>query len=233
MQNSEEPMTMGPITDPIKTDQPSIVGQNVVVFDLEIKNLVGTNGITWNDHERMGISCGVAFCYRTMEYRVFMDDNLPDLVKLLCASDMVAGFNIDGFDIPLLMKTLGADGIPLGRHFNGSIHTYDLLYYSRRAVGWKDGDRYPKGMKLDDHLSATFGPALMKTGSGEKAPALWQERRLGELISYCIADVKRECMLFERAWYGHQISTDTHGWAFLENPQEFMPTMVPTQEVKP
>lgn len=203
----------------------TIAGQNVCVFDLEIKNLVDLKaGIGWKDYDKMGISVGGVFSYRTMSSHVFMDDNIHELPQFLCEHDLVSGFNIDGFDIPLLLSQKLPNGESFAQLFNRPMVTYDLLYFSRRATGWTDDQPFPKAMRLDDHLEATFGMNWVKTGDGADAPALWQSGKLGKLISYNLDDVKRECKLFERAWDGLPIATAKNGAHILHPPQDFLLT---------
>ena len=185
-------------------------GKPIVVFDLEIKEEIGKNGVTWNTHDKMGISVGCAFDYATMDYLVFMDDNIKELNALLLRSRLVVGFNIIGFDLPLLAATTGG-ALAI------SDRVFDLLYASRKAVGWRgEGDKYPSGLKLDQHLEATFGKSEMKTADGAQAPVMWQNKELGKVISYCLADVKREKMLFEHVVQGLPVKTTAHGERILE-----------------
>ena len=182
----------------------TLVGKKIVVFDLEIKEEIGKNGVTWSTYDKMGISVGVAFNYFTMDYEIYMDDNIQDLRNLLATSDLIVGFNILGFDLPLLAATTK----PVEK--NPKLEIYDLLYKSRESIGWKDGDRFPTGLKLDNHLEATFGKTEMKTADGAQAPVMWQQKKLGKLISYCLADVKREKMLFEHVLQKKLVKTTGH-----------------------
>lgn len=188
-----------------------LVGQNIAVFDLEIKEEIDGKKITWNDHKLMGISVGVSFHYKTMEFHVFMDDNLEELPKLLNSCDLVSGFNITGFDNPLLNASAQTKLRP-------DLPIYDLLVESRLAAGWKKGDMFPKGMKLDDHLECTFGKKFMKTDHGANAPLLWKAGKLGQLTSYCIADVMREVKLFGHVWHGRPVKTPNHPERILRAP---------------
>lgn len=181
-------------------------GKNIVVFDLEIKNPIDGKIITWADHHKMGISVGCSYDFATRESRVFMDDNLSELAEQLNDADMVVGFNTLGFDIPLLQKTMEC-GIGL----RSDIKHYDMLLESRLSAGWDPSKRYPTGMRLDNHLIGTFGADKVKTEDGADAPIFWQEGKLGRLISYCLADVRREADLFEFVWHNNLFITDTHG----------------------
>jgi len=186
-------------------------GQNIVVYDCEIKNVIDGKTITWNDHNKMGISVAVAFDYLTSEFKVFMDDNLEELPTLLNRAEIVSGFNIIGFDHKLVNGSTKAQYV----HTD---NTYDLLFESRLAWGWDPKMAFPKGMRLDDHLLGTFGPEWVKTADGAEAPLMWQRGELGRLISYCIDDVRRECMLFEHVWAEKPVITPIHGPRILRHP---------------
>lgn len=191
-----------------------LIGQNIVVFDCEIINVIDNKTITWNDHHKMGISVAVAFDYKNMEYKVFLEDNLGDFVSLLNRADMISGFNILGFDIPLVIKTP-----PHGKDMKREFVHYDMLFFSRLSTGWTPGARFPTGLRLDNHLESTFGKDFMKTEDGANAPILWQQKKYGRVIDYCLADVKREKTLFEHIWKGLPVKTAAHGTKTLVLPQ--------------
>lgn len=185
-------------------------GKNFAVFDLEIKKTIDGQLIKWTDHHLMGVSVGVAFFYKTMAFKVYLDDNLDQMVADLNACDVVSGFNIDAFDIPLLRASVST---PVSQRI--AFKTYDLLTESRKAFGV---DKFAKGFKLDDHLLHTFGRDEMKIANGAEAPIMYQEGRMGELITYCLADVAKECLLFNRAYRGEEIKTG-QGARVLRSPR--------------
>ncbi len=198
------------------TEIAPLAGRNIVVWDAEIKATIGVNGVGWGDKDKMGISVAVAFDFRSMDYLIFMDDNLKKLAERLNEADLVVGFNIDDFDMPLLNATIPG-------HLRSDVRTYDLLKYSRMTTGWMPGSRaFPRGLKLDDHLEGTFGRDGMKTANGSEAPIMWQEKRLGELITYCTRDTKCEAKLFQHVWAGKPVKTATHGEKFLEHPNKVL-----------
>lgn len=203
------------------------IRRNIVVFDCEIKNVIDGRNVTWNDHDKMGISVACLFDYMTGDYVTYMDDNLHELPRRLAQAELVVGFNIKGFDLPLVAKTPECKGLPL----IPDSKIYDILEKSRMACGWKPGkeySRYPSGLKLDDHLRATFGPGAVKTDHGANAPLHWQNRKLGTLVSYCLADVKREKQLFDHIVNYGWVKTAAHGTKKLEVP--FSTTPTPTAE---
>lgn len=200
-----------------------ISDHNIVVFDLETKTEIGIAGCPgWTDYDKMGISVGCSFNFKTQDFKVYFDDGLEELYEELQNADLVSGFNITGFDIPLigaqiLLKKPNETLLPIRR-------VYDPLFYSRKAVGYKQGGSFPKGLKLDNHLDGTFGKAHMKTGDGANAPKLFQEGKISQLTSYCLADVKREAMLFRHIWDHGYVRTPEHGLKELVRPQTLLET---------
>lgn len=186
-----------------------IQGQNIVVFDCEIKNEI-KGDIGWGDHDKMGISVACAFDFQCMDYLVYMDDNIEQLVERLNRADIVVGFNICGFDNPLVNATCKLK-------LKEDLPIYDLLLESKKAMGFNQHGRI-KGMRLDDHLEYTFGKEHKKTEDGAEAPLMWQRKEYGRLISYCLADVKREAKLFTHVWKGNAVKT-SHGSRTLRDPR--------------
>lgn len=178
-----------------------LAGKNIVVFDCEIENDV----IDWARKDLMGFSVGCLFDYKTGDYGVYFKEDIQRFADRLNSADLIVGFNILGFDNELIRAqggTLKADA---------DLKHYDLLYYSRLAMGWTPSQRFPKGMRLDDHLEATFGADQMKTEDGALAPKMWRDGKRGEVVSYCLADVRREKMLFEQVFNYGWAKTAAHG----------------------
>lgn len=171
----------------------------IVVYDLETKNKPVTNE-QWKNWSWMGISVGCAYDFSTGEYSVYLEDNLVQLVNLLNSADMIAAFNHVSFDNNLLRGLMFAKADTYGHGMlrpDNELLNYDMLIESRTGA---KVDSYVKGFKLDAHLKATLGPEAMKTGDGAMAPDLFKQGKMGELVSYCLADVHRERLLFERVW---------------------------------
>jgi hypothetical protein len=161
--------------------------KNIIVYDLEIKKPIEQCSKGWASHDEMGISVGCAFDYRSMQFRVFMDDNIQELVARLNETDtIVVGFNHIGFDNKLL-RASGFDLKP-----DSELKNYDMMLISKLGAGVKT---FIKGFKLDDHLEALGMPP--KTADGKEAPQMYQDGKLGQLVDYCLSDVIREKLLFE------------------------------------
>jgi hypothetical protein len=167
-----------------------LMGKNIVVYDLEIKEEIGKNGIGWKSFDKMGISVGCAFDYRSYKFRVFMDDNIRELVERLNEENtLVVAFNHVSFDNNLLR----GNGLPLkdDRH----LKNYDMLLESRKGAG---AVGFIKGFTLDEHLKEMKLP--VKTGNGALAPIWWQEGKAGKVIDYCLNDVMVEKQLFDEIY---------------------------------
>jgi len=170
-----------------------LYGKNIVVYDLEIKKTIEQCSKGWASFDEMGISVGCAFDYRTMRFRVFLDDNVAELVNRLNeASTLIVAFNHLAFDNKLLRATPGLPKLKGDEELNN----YDMMKVSREALGLK-GIAH-KGFKLDDHLEACG--LAKKTANGAEAPLMWQAGKVGELVDYCLNDVTVERSLFEDMW---------------------------------
>lgn len=182
-----------------------LYGKNIVVYDCEIENDVDGKVVTWDRKDLMGFSVGCTFDYLTGDFGVYFKEDIQRLAGRLNNADLVVGFNILGFDNELV-RAQGGDLKP-----DNELRHYDILFYSRLSVGWTPRDRFPKGLRLDDHLKSTFGNQFMKTEDGALAPKMWRDGRRGEVVSYCLADVTRERNLFEHIVLNGWASTETHG----------------------
>ncbi len=187
----------------------------IVVFDVESRTIptreqfqrIGEIG-----HE-VGIAVACSYEFSSGEYQVFMQDNMAGLVDLINTADLVATFNGVAFDIPILRSVAAEAGLKLKS--DAEIPHYDMLLSSWDGAGVARGYR-GGGFKLDGHLKATLGMA--KTGNGAMAPVLWQAGKIGELTTYCLADVHRERMLFEHCWKAGELACD-HGRHKVNHPQ--------------
>lgn len=174
-------------------------GKNVVVYDLEIKNVIDGKDVTWKTYDKMGISVGCLFDYETGDSHVYLDDNISELTRRLNDAQLIVGFNILEFDNKLLQATTG------GLSLDTASRCYDLLKEVRRSTG----QQFPKGCKLNNVLEGTFG--MQKTEDGADAPIFYQQHQMGKLISYCLQDVRRERICFEYAYLNGILKTPLHG----------------------
>lgn len=197
-------------------------GLNIVVHDVETKELIPNlvpgqfRDLTEEDFKFMGVASIVLYDFLTDDYMIGYDEaSQRECVERINSADMVSGFNIIKFD----HNVLRAAGLPLKPE--AELPTYDPLYHSRRACGWtEESERYPGGLKLDNHLEGTFGRGFMKTGPGADAPGLFKAGLTGKLLTYNTGDTKREKMLLEHIWTYGWVRTERHGLKQLEWPQK-------------
>lgn len=198
-------------------------GKNVVVYDLEIGVEIGEivkgHKVGWSDHDRMRIASGVLFDYRSGDTYVYFEQDIPLLVQRLNEADLVVGFNSKGFDNALLR----AQGHLL--HADSLLPNYDILEETRISLGMQRGTEKWQGIRgcnLDEHCKAMLGPQMGKTGNGALAPVLFKEGKLGELITYNIADVRRTRLCFEHIWLHGTTITARNGTHLVKHPGYFL-----------
>lgn len=168
-----------------------LFGKNIVVYDLEIKKEIKDCAKGWAGHDEMGISVGCAYDYRTRLYRVFMDDNIQELVdRLNEPGTLVVAFNHITFD----NKLLRVNGLQLKP--DDQLRNYDMLRVSK--MGAMRSLKPVKGFKCDDHLKALG--LTMKTGDGALAPVWFKQGKVGKVVDYCMGDVIVERGLFENMY---------------------------------
>lgn len=173
---------------------------NIVIYDTEIikgilkKGEQPVEGIEycngWRDFENMGISVIGAYDYLEDRYRVFCQYNFTEFQQLLNRADVVVDFNGYQFDAPLLNAN--------GMGFNKDKH-FDILRQIWKAEGY-DPDKFDFRTHANYGLDAccweNFG--IRKTGNGALAPIDWQQGRFGEVIDYCLNDIRMTKQLFDK-----------------------------------
>ena len=135
----------------------------------------------WRDFEGMGISVICAYDYAEERHRVFCRDNFDAFQQLIDCTDIVIGFNSLAFDNPLCR----ANGINIPDE-----KSYDLLVEVWKAAGLAPEFEYPShiGYGLDACAEVNFG--IRKSGNGAMAPVCWQRGQIGEVIDYCLNDIR-------------------------------------------
>ena len=138
---------------------------NIVVFDVETKELAPRGDPTERELGAIGISVACAFDYLTGEYSAYMQDNLGALWWRLTQADLVVGFNIRRFDVPVLFWPLyealgsGGEAPEIVDQFEETkalvlSKCYDI--YEESKLGARAG-KYDRGFRADDHLRAIWG----------------------------------------------------------------------------
>jgi len=179
-----------------------IMNKKIITFDIEIKNKVPDKDVQndpnfaycegWNDKEGMGISFLGAHRSWDEQIEFFDESNLPEFITMIKDADIVTGFNIFGFDTPLLKATLKRLGQDESTGMAGKC--YDIFHDIKKSLNFKN----IKGWNLDNTASSTIH--ITKNGDGAMAPDLWQQGKYAELINYLSQDVRVEASLFKHIW---------------------------------
>lgn len=179
----------------------------ILTFDIEIKNCVPDKDVPnnpafkycqgWDDKAGMGISfLGAHADWRDVKVTMFDEHNLEYFIMLIAEADLVTGYNIFGFDTPLIKATLARLG--MGESTGMAGKCYDIFADIKKALG----NRFPKGWTLENVAQSTLGYG--KAGDGAEAPRLWQQGRYAELFNYLTQDLRVESFLvkhiFEHGW---------------------------------
>lgn len=170
------------------------MSEDILIFDAEIKNGVVTENNPmqagfryakgWNDYAGMGISVVCGYHIGEARPRVFLEDNLSELVQMIERGTVLIGFNNWRFDNRLLFEN--GIGIPHGQ-------SKDIAAAIWHAAGVPTGE-HPKGRGLDAICLANGLPG--KTGNGADAPQDFQRGRIGRVIDYCLGDIRSTLQLY-------------------------------------
>ncbi len=165
----------------------------MLIYDVEIAKLIPPKDEPreqgfeycegWHDHENMGVSVAAAFDYKEGVPRIFFEDNLEELMGLMDRADKVIGFNNKHFDD----KLMAAHGYLVDEN-----KSWDLYLAIKEAAG---AHKFAKGYSLDNCCFVNLG--LRKSGSGELAPKLWQQGKIGQVADYCLRDIALTKMLLD------------------------------------
>jgi DEAD/DEAH box helicase domain-containing protein len=167
---------------------------NIIYFDLETQRTANDVG-GWDKKRNMGMSVGVTYSTALLEYRIYPEKRVNDLIQQLLRADLVVGFNLVNFDYEVLMGYTILD-LP------HQLTTLDLLVEIENASGNR--------LKLDNIAQATLG--VGKTAEGIDAIKWWRQRRLMEIAEYCCFDVKVTKLVHEHGVaHGEIFYTDKFG----------------------
>jgi len=131
----------------------------------------------------LGVSVVGIYRYEANQYEAYLEAELPQLARLLQEAELVVGFNINRFDLPVLAPYMP---FPVT-----TIPTLDILDEIVKALGHR--------VSLDSVGQATLGRG--KTGSGLDALRWFKEGKFEEIKKYCLEDVRLTKDVYE---YGKQ-----------------------------
>lgn len=153
------------------------MGQNYVVLDLETQKTFDEVG-RQNLH-KLKVSVVGIYDYLNEEYRIYEEPELSVLEERLKSAELLIGFNIRRFDLPVLAPYLfiSTENLPV----------LDLMEEVEKVRGHR--------VALHSVAQATLG--ITKTGEGWNAVNLYAQGRIEELKRYCLNDVKLTKEIYE------------------------------------
>ena len=129
--------------------------------------------------ERLHVSVVVTYNTADQAFHRYAEADMPALVEELQTADLVVGFNLYGFDYPVVMRYTDVDLTQLP--------TVDMLDVLHKQLGFRVG--------LDAIASATLGTG--KSADGLQAVRWWKEGRIEEIFTYCEKDVEVTRQVYE------------------------------------
>ncbi|MFA5133650.1 MAG: ribonuclease H-like domain-containing protein [Patescibacteria group bacterium] len=144
--------------------------KNEIVLDIETQNTFQEVGS--RDTKLLKVSLLVAYFYKTDEYKAYFEKDLPSLWRELQFADRIIGYNLKGFDYPVLNNYAPFDLFTLP--------TLDIMEDVYKSLGFR--------IKLDDIAHGSLG--IGKSGNGLDAVRFWKAQELQKLADYCQQDVK-------------------------------------------
>lgn len=149
------------------------------MFDIETANDFAETG----SPEPVSLELALIGIYDSEQnsYQSFLKEELKNLWPILERADILIGFNIEHFDLPIL-----------GKYYAGNltrIKSVDLLKEVRVSLG--------RRIKLDSLAEATLGKK--KIGHGMESIAWWKNGEVEKVRKYCLEDVKITKELYDYA----------------------------------
>ena len=154
-----------------------MLSQNIIVLDLETQKSFKEVGKSKLEKLKVSVVC--IYDYATGEFSSYEEKQMMELEKKLRAAELLVGFNIRRFDLPVLAPYLF---MPIA-----DLPVLDLLEDIEKARGHRAS------------LDSIAGPTLKqhKIGTGAEALVLFKENRMEELKRYCLEDVRLTKEVYE------------------------------------
>jgi len=149
-----------------------------VFFDVETQNTFQEVGGRYP--ERLKISVAVTFDTADNAFHRYLEAETAQLAQDLSQADLVVGYNLYGFDYPVLQQY--SQGVTLAE-----LPTVDMMVEIQKRLGFR--------LKLDSIATATL--QVGKSADGLQAVRWWREGRVEEILEYCQQDVEVTRRVYE------------------------------------
>ncbi len=150
-----------------------------IVIDIETKNTFADVGR--DNFVSLEISLVGLYSYNRDEYLAFDEHQMEEVGEILKNSDMIVGFAITRFDLPVMAKH------------------YDFDLFKIPHIDILDDIELASGKRIGLDLLAKANIGTGKTGHGLEATNLYSQGKIEELKSYCLNDVKITKEVYELA----------------------------------
>lgn len=151
---------------------------NTLVIDIETEKDFREVGGKQNMH-LLGVTVVGAYQYANDVFYAYEKEEFSQLEGVFASTQLLIGFNIRHFDIPVLQ--------PHTKFDLGQLEVLDLMDDVERALGFRMG--------LDNLSRATLG--VGKSGVGLEAIDWWREGKKDKVKEYCLQDVRLTRDLYE------------------------------------
>lgn len=170
---------------------------DTLVLDIETKKLLREIGSRREDYPQLGVSLVGVYSYQKDRFKAFREEEFAVLEDWLRAAGQVVGFNLYGFDYPVLEGHLDFD--------LNKVETIDIMDEIRRVIS--------RRVSLNAVAAVTLG--VEKSADGLKAIQFYHQGNWSELEKYCLDDVRITRDLFD---YGqrHKYVKITRGYTGKE-----------------
>jgi DEAD/DEAH box helicase domain-containing protein len=148
-----------------------------IVFDVEVKQI--SEETHDYDLKSLGVSYMAYYRSDTDKIEGFFDEDVPKFKALMDQADLIIGYNIIGFDFPVLEGYL-----PVALPDHKICDLYKIIHNQHKIH-----------LKLDNLTTATFGAG--KIAHGLDALRFYREGNLDKLKEYCDMDVKLTTDLYK------------------------------------
>ena len=159
-----------PFSEDVVPSSLFLKNRHFLVLDIETQRLVQEVG-GWEHIDKLGVSVACAYDSKTDQWLSYREEELSKLISL-CEERLVVGYNIRGFDLPVL--------VPYGLKIH-KLDVFDIMYDLEALTR-------QRFLKLEAVAMGTLGTG--KSADGLMAVEWWKSGQIQKIIDYCMQDVK-------------------------------------------